>query len=217
MASPRKVVIFDFDGTLADSVPIILDIYAGLATKNKWKTMTDADYKELRKGSLNKARKWAGIPLWKFPILAHRVKKLMKQEAGKVTLFPETVELINDLHDQNIELYVLSRNLSRTISQVLARYGLEDKLQILERRKRSLGSKTAALRRLMRRKKYDKKYTWMVGDEVRDILAAKRVGINSVAVAWGIQDVSVLEKSQPTQTAASVSELRRILQEHSIN
>lgn len=212
MSKTQKVVIFDFDGTLADSVPIIRDIYSELAIKNHWKTLTDEDYETLRRGTLRDARRWSGIRIWQLPLILRSAKRLMKLESEKVQLFPGAVELVKDLDSKGIKLYVLSRNLAGTISHVLERYELQDKLEIIDPSRRHLGSKSSAIRQLIRSKKYARKNVWMVGDEVRDIRASKRAGVNSVAVTWGIQDASILEKFEPTYIAGSLKELRRILQ-----
>lgn len=207
----KKVVIFDFDGTMADTAPMIRAIYAEMATQNNWRTMTDEDYDRLRRGSLRQARKWAGIHVWQFPIVVHSAKKLMRQEADKVILFPGIVELIRKLSDTGHEVYALSRNSSATLAHVFERYELGNVIEILPRRKRTLGSKTMAIKKLLRRKKYDKKQVWMIGDEVRDVQAAHRAGVQSIAVAWGIQDVSLLKLNHPTHLVESVAELRELL------
>jgi phosphoglycolate phosphatase len=209
--NPKKVVIFDFDGTLADTGPIIRGIYTELAAKNKWQTMTDEDYDRLRRGSVNEARKWTGIRWWQYPGVLRNAKRLMKLEAEKVELFPGMPELIAELKAEEVDVYILSLNLSDTIRLVLERNNLLDKVEVLRRRKRSFGKKAAVIAHLVQQKGYDKNTVWMVGDEVRDILAAKIVGVNSVAVAWGLQDVSILKLQQPSQIAATVQELRKIL------
>lgn len=209
--SAKKVIIFDFDGTLADTAPIIRSIYTELAAKNKWRPLTDKDYEVLRRGSLNQARKWAGVRWWQFPMVVRTARRLMKLEAEKVILFPGMLELITELKEKNFKLYILSLNLSDTIRHVLERNNLLDNIEILQRRKRSLGKKAAVIERLVRSQGYNKKSVWMIGDEVRDIQAAGRVGINSVAVAWGLQDVSILKQYKPTHVASSVKELRSFL------
>ncbi len=206
-----KAIIFDFDGTLADSVPIIRAIYTDLAIKNKWTAMTDADYDLLRRGSIRDARKWSGIKFWQLPLVIRSARKLMKVEAEKVQLFPGIVELIHELRDQGAELYVLSRNASDTIEHVLDRYGLESDLEILTRRRRSFGSKGAVIRKLLSDKQYAPSDVWMVGDEVRDVTAAQSAGVKSLAVGWGIQDSSILERHNPTKSVDTIEEMRQIL------
>lgn len=208
----KKVIIFDFDGTLADSAPIIRAIYAEMAVKNNLRVMTDEDYTMLRRGSLREARKWSGVRFWQLPLLVRNVRKLMKLEAEKVQLFPGVVKMIGELRARELELYILSRNKADTIIQVLERYGLQDELRILDRRKRTFGSKAAIISALVRQKRYKKEDVWMIGDEVRDIQAANKAGVNSIAVSWGLQDVSVLERYKPTCLVSTVPQLQQVLQ-----
>lgn len=206
-----KVLIFDFDGTLADTAPIILKVYSEIAKKNNLRPITKKDYAELRKGSLGQARRWTGIRIWQFPLVVRSVKRLMGLESSKVQLFPGASELIDDLHDQNISMYILSRNTSDTINRVLRRYDLEDKIKVLPRRKSSFGSKTRAISLFVRSNNLDKQSVWMIGDETRDIQAAKRAGVNSIAVTWGLQDESILKTYKPTHTVHTMTELGAII------
>lgn len=213
----KKVIIFDFDGTLADSAPIIRAIYDEVATKNGLRAMSDEDYTMLRRGSLREAKKWSGVRWWQFPLLIRNVRRLMKLESEKVALFPGIIELIRQLQAQGADLYILSRNVADTITHVLERHGLEDELPILARRKRSFGSKASVINSLVQNKNYDRGSVWMIGDEVRDIEAANKARVNSIAVAWGLQDVSILEKYKPTHVAHTVSELQQLLSDQRIN
>ncbi len=207
----KPIVIFDFDGTLADSGPIIRRIYSEIASKNKLTVMTDKDYALLRRGSLREARKWSGVRFWQFPLLVGSVRKLMKLESEKVQLFPGVPKMIHKLRSQGIEPYILSRNASETIQHVLERYGLQDDLQILYRRKRSFGSKSSVINELVQRTGLPREAVWMIGDEVRDIQAAKRAGVKSIAVSWGLQDISILERYHPDHLVSTVGQLQKIL------
>lgn len=209
--SSKKVVVFDFDGTMADTASIFREIYTGLAEKNNWRHPTDEDFENLRKGTITDARKWAGIPLWRLPFMVHSVKKAMREDVARVVLFPEMVKLVRDLHKEHVIIYILSRNLPETIEGVLRHYKLEGQAKILRRKKRYLGSKALTLMILLKNKKYDCSQVWMVGDEIRDIVAAKRAGVNSAAVTWGLQDESILKRYHPTCLVKSVTELRRVL------
>lgn len=209
---PQKVAIFDFDGTLADTASIFKAIY-DTARNNNWPYPNDKDFENLRKGTFRDPRRWTWIPFWQLPFVIHKVKRTMRRNADDVVLVPGVVELVHDLHKQGFAVYILSRNLPQTIQRVLQRYELDNKALILCRKKRYLGSKTIALIALLRRQGYDRKYVWMIGDEVRDILSAKRAGVHSVAVTWGLQDVSILKKYRPTYLVKNVAELRQILQQ----
>lgn len=208
----QSIIIFDFDGTIADSAPIIRKIYAELATKNGWAVMTDEAYLALRKGSIREAKKWSGVHFWQFPLVLRSARQLMKLESEKVELFPGIVDLIHELKSQGHELYVLSRNSQDTINRVLERYELQDELKVLSRRRRTLGSKTAVIRSLVKLKRYKPEHVWMIGDEVRDVAAGNKAGVQTIAVSWGMQDALILSQYNPTHMAHTVDQLRGFLQ-----
>lgn len=212
MASP-KVLIFDFDGTLADSAPIIRKVYGDIAKKNNLRPMTNKDYAELRKGTLGQARRWSGMRLWQFPLVVRSIKQLMSMEAEKVQLFPGIADMIRELHSDGVTMHILSRNTSETIYKVLQRYDLQDDIKIIAGKRRTFGSKTRAIRLLVRRGQLDKQSVWMIGDEIRDIKAAHRAGVNSIAVTWGLQDKSILKKYNPTEIVTSVKKLEELIQQ----
>lgn len=212
MKNQRRAIVLDFDGTVADTVPLIQAIYKDLAPKKGWTELTDEAYIELRKGSLSDARKWAGIRAWQLPAVVKSAKQLLSLESEKVTIFPGMIGLIRELSkDENTDLYLLSRNTQETIRAVLERKGLSDDLTILTM-PRFFGGKTLTLRRLAAKHKYRKRNIWMVGDEVRDIRAAKRARVRSIAVTWGLQDVSILKRYRPNHIVDTVDELKQHLQ-----
>lgn len=207
----RRAIVLDFDGTIADTAPIIKSIYKNLSAKNGWTPLTEEAYANLRKGSLSDARKWSGIRFWQLPHVVRSAKKLVTLEAQNVAIFPGMVGLIRELDaDESVDLYVLSRNTQETITAVLERKNLSGELHVLTMR-RLFGGKAATLKKLVKTHNYNRHNVWMVGDETRDIKAARKAGVKSIAVSWGIQDVSILKRYKPTKIVDTVDELRNSL------
>lgn len=206
-----KIVLFDFDGTLADTAPLMRSIYQELTQTHKLKVMTDEDYAALRKGTLNQARRWSGARWWQMPQIIRSVKKLMAAEGETINLFPGVPEMIRELHSRGATLYILSHNAPDTIARTLERYQLRECIQILPRRKWVLSGKAPTILSLLRLTKADPTTVWMVGDEVRDLQAAHRAGVGSIAVSWGLQDESILATYQPTHMVSSIDELHQML------
>jgi phosphoglycolate phosphatase len=207
----RRAVVFDFDGTVADTAPLMRTIYAEQAKKFGWTPLTDEAYADLRKGTLRDARRWAGIHWWQLPWVVKGAKRLLNLEADQVKIFPGMIGLIRELEkDPDIDLYILSRNTKETVAAVLERKNLSNELTILGRR-RLLGSKSVTLNWLVASQGYRRRDIVMVGDEIRDVRAAKRAGTKSIAVTWGLQDEGILRKYRPTYLVTSVDELRDCL------
>lgn len=207
------IILFDFDGTLADTAPMIRSVYGDIAQRHKLRPLTDEDYTTLRRGTITDARKWTGIRWWQFPLMIRSIKRLMLLQAEKVKLFPGAVDLVRQLHEDNVQMYILSRNTPETIQRTLTRYKLARYVSVLPRRRRSLGGKVAAIKQLIRRERVDPATVWIVGDEVRDLQAAQRAGISSIAVTWGLQDESILQRYNPTYIVNTIDELQATLQQ----
>ena len=50
-----------------------------------------------------------------------------------------------------------------------------------------------------------------IGDEVRDVEAAKAMGVKIVSVTWGFQSKQILERGEPDYIAEKPKELEKIL------
>lgn len=205
----KKIVIFDFDGTLADVSTLLRELYAELAKERGWPELTDTAYKKLRKGSIQQAIRWVGIRPWQIPGLLREGRNLFRGRSDEVELFYGIPKLVHNLSKQDLELYVLSSNSPSTIKKVLRSHGIGDKMHILKRP--SLFGKDKSINKLVENEHYDKQYVWMIGDEVRDIDGANKAGVNSIAVTWGLQDESILKKANPTAIAKKPADIERII------
>lgn len=202
-------IIFDFDGTLADMKSLILEVGNEIAAKKGWPAVDEATYQELSKGNIKDGLKRLGVPLRELPFAVLQGKRRLNERIEEIRLFSGISDLITSLQAAGHQLFVLSANSNKLIKAVLKRHNLADKLTILP--STGLFGKAPALKRCMRSHKLAKQDVWMVGDELRDIEAAKRVGIHSIAVTWGLQHPDALQAAQPTFLAHSPEQLTAYL------
>lgn len=208
MKQPRAI-IFDFDGTLANTEPIILTIYAEIAEQKGWPPMTKTEYKKLRKSTVQQGLRWLGIRPWQIPGLLREAHRRFHRHIEHIQMFDGLAELVASLHGQGDTVYVLSANSRQTIDKVLARHQLSDKVTVLK--SPPLLSKHKSIQKLIKKHGYAKDHVWMIGDELRDIDAARKAGVPSIAVTWGLQDSDVLRKAQPTHVATKPREIAEYL------
>lgn len=205
MKSAKKVAIFDFDGTLGDVIPLMRQIYVDFALRKGYPELTDEIFQQLRKGTLKEIIKWIGVKPWQVPGLMKEGRSLFHVQSKDVLLFPGVTKLINQLHNDGWDMYILSSNSTVTIHEVLERNSIHQHIHILKRP--SLFGKATSIKKLLNNHKYAKPNVWMIGDEVRDVEAGNKAGVKSMGVTWGLQDESILTLHHPTALVRSVDEI----------
>lgn len=195
----KKAAVFDFDGTIADSEKLILDIYEDLAKKSGWPKLTNKRYKMLKGSTPQEAMRWAGVRMWQLPRLLRIGRREYKKYIDNIKLFPYMAPTVLKISNMDYDVYILSSNSKDTVQAVLADNGINGQIKTLKGS--PLFGKHKVLKKLIKKNKYDPSQSWMIGDEMRDMVAAKRAGLNSIGVTWGLQSKNALLKASPTAIA----------------
>jgi phosphoglycolate phosphatase len=204
------IIVFDFDGTLADSLSVMLDIYnQEIAPKWGLKQVTTDDWHMLRQSSITKGLRYIGVKPYQLARLLTEGRRLVKARGGDITLFPGVVELVKQLVKEGHDLYALSTNDQTLIREVLAAAGIAEYIDVLKSPR--IFGKANSLRRLLKQTRVSSQDGWMIGDEVRDMVAAKRVGMNAMAVTWGFQPEATLAALRPQAIAHSLKDIPRLI------
>ena len=200
------VVIFDFDGTLADSFDLAIDILAKLT---RHRLAESEDISRLRGLDVLPLIRELGLPLWQAPLLAWRARRQFARQANQVQLIPGMADVVRELA-KNHPLYVLSSNSATSVRTVLREQGIDSCFRQVYGSAKLL-DKSRSLRRLLRSNHIASQSAWYIGDEARDIDAAHRVGLRIAAVAWGYNNVSALSRKHPDELVFAPEELLTIL------
>lgn len=108
-----KLIIFDFDGTLADSFPWFLKSINVAARKYHFKTLDPAHAESFRHSSHLEILKELSICWWKVPLITRFMRKLMKTEIKEISLFPGVSELILEFKKEKSSLRSFRRILKK--------------------------------------------------------------------------------------------------------
>lgn len=206
----KRAIIYDFDGTIADSEKVILDTYNALSERRGWPELTHKRYVTLRRGSPQQAMKWAGIRVWQLPRLLRTARLEYRKHKDEIKLFPYMANTIRRSSDIGYDVYVLSTNSRDTVKSILGKNGINGRVSVLK--SSSIFGKHKIIKRLVRKNGYNARLSWMVGDEIRDLEAAKSAGLNSVGVSWGLQSVGALKQHEPTAIAAKPADILKAVQ-----
>ena len=115
------------------------------------------------------------------------------------------------LKNTGFNLGILSSNSKINVCKFLENNNLDNIFDFIYS-SRHLFGKDKTLLRLLKKRNIPKKNAVYVGDETRDIEAAKKAGISIVSVSWGFNSRKTLEALQPDQIAGSPGELIACLQ-----
>ncbi|HYD78973.1 MAG TPA: HAD hydrolase-like protein [Paucimonas sp.] len=200
-----QLIIFDFDGTLADSFPFFLDTVDLLADTHGFRRIDRSQLDTLRGFDAMQIIRHVGLPLWKLPRLGAHYKSLMAERAGAIPLFDGVPGMLRRLAQAGMTLGIVTSNSYDNVAAVLG----ADNMALISHWEcgASLFGKAGKLRRLVARSGCARQAVLCVGDELRDIDAARKAGLACGAVAWGYAHAHALQARQPTMLFASIDEL----------
>jgi phosphoglycolate phosphatase len=205
-----KTIIFDFDGTLADSLGVLIKITNDLGPEFGITQIAESQIAALRRLSSQEIIKMSGIALWQIPFLLRRFQVGFQQRTAEVELFPGVEQMLHELKFSGYKLGIVSSNSVRNIGLVLRHHQVEQLFSFIQ--SCSVFGKGRAIRSIMRANYVEPTETIYVGDEVRDIEAARRSKVSSVAVTWGFNAAELLVAQQPDYLVHSPHEIVKLLQ-----
>lgn len=203
-----RLILWDFDGTLADTLACLVRVYNGLAPTYGYLPVTDP--KAVRGLTLPAFLRMHRIGLLKLPSLIHQVIAGQKQEIVRLPLFTGMAAVLQEIHAAGSRLAVLSSNAEDNIRCCLQANGVEELFEAIVGYRRLFG-KGRALRSFLRGLGLSASEVAYVGDEVRDVEAARQAGVVVVAVTWGFNTRELLARHTPDHLADSPEELLAFL------
>lgn len=207
-AGPKPAIIFDFDGTIADTFKLAINIFEGMTKRPE--SFSDADIERLRGLSGLHVLHDLHIHPWRVPFMLVKGRKLMRRSLSTIKLFDGIKPLVEELYKKGVPLYITSSNSTSNIMEFLREQGM-DHCFIRIYGDVGLFGKARVLRKVIASNNLDQAHVTYVGDETRDVEAAKRVGIRSVAVTWGFNSAGLLKAHDPGALANTSGELAAAL------
>jgi phosphoglycolate phosphatase len=201
---PYELIIFDFDGTLADSASWMLGALRLMADKHRFRKVTDEEIDMLRARPNREVIRYLGVSRWRLPFIARDMRRLAAADATSIRLFEGIPGMLAELRQRNVRLAILSSNSEETIRRVL---GADADAFVHYECGVSLFGKARRLSRMLRKLGHESGKALYVGDEVRDIEAASAAGVDCAAVAWGYAEAGLLASFEPTMLLTEIAEL----------
>lgn len=193
--APVRLVIFDFDGTLSDSGDWFLSVVDDLARRFRFRRVAQQEVEMLRHRSSREVIQYLGIARWKLPLIARHLRKRVGANAHRIELFPGTPDLLEQIAAMGIRIALVTSNSEANARAIL---GPTHAARIdCYACGSSLFGKAPKFRRVVKRMGIQPAHALSIGDETRDIDAAREVGMRSGAVLWGYASEAALSQAGP--------------------
>lgn len=203
-------LIFDFDGTLVDSFNCVMEKSMLLAEEYNFRKIDPREIIYLRDLTTKEIIQYLQIPLYIIPQIIYKIRKSLQSEMKKLHPIPHMPYVLEKLHDAGFSMSILTSNSVENVQIWLEEQNLHrffDSTFI----ESSFLSKKYVLKKTLRNYRWDRSRLFYIGDETRDIDAAKQNKVDSIAVTWGYNSEKALLQYQPIHIARHPDDLLKIL------
>jgi pyrophosphatase PpaX len=210
----RPALLFDLDGTLVDSIELIVQA-ADFAfdgregprpTREEWVALIGTPLAPM-------LRRWAHDDddvkfLW------DRYRAFQVEHHDRlVSAYPGVVDLIRRLHDRGHPMAIVSSKIEAGIRRSLDYIGVTDcfgaliGIEATEKHKPNPEPVLLALEKLGA----SATHAWFIGDSPHDIYAGRAAGVKTIGVLTGPYDRETMEAAQPLHLVSSLSEMEALV------
>jgi phosphoglycolate phosphatase len=201
-----RLAIFDFDGTLSDSLPWFRGVLDDIADRFEFRRVDAEEREALRHCGPREVLRRLGVPMWKVPAIAAHMRELKGR--ADIPLFDGARELIAGLAAEGVGLAMVSSDAETGIRRSLGPqaagcFGHYDCSA-------SLFGKAVKIRKAVKRFGCAPHQAIYIGDEVRDSEAAAKAGVAFGAVTWGYATMTALQACVPSELFMALPDISRI-------
>ncbi len=215
MNSALKLVIFDWDGTLFDSVGQIVQSLQFAATQFQQPLSVEAAKNIIGLGLPEVAeRLFPNVPQLHAKIL-QTYSAHYAAHSSTDAWFVGVTEMLHELGDLGVQLAVATGKTRLDLNRVLKQTHSHD-VFVITRAASETRSKPdpLMLAQILAHTGVDATQAIMVGDSSYDLAMACNIGMPCIGVSYGVHDVATLAQYQPLAIAESVQQLHQLLRQY---
>jgi len=211
MKDTFKHIIFDFDGTIADSMKLSIELFNQAAHKYNFKTINEESFENLYKLSILEKCKALNVSLTSIPRASMEITRSYNRLISFIPLIKGIKEVILDLKQRGYTLSIISSNAGDNIKKFLAINNIDVFDHIYSAK--NLFGKDKAISSFIKKNRIKREEAVYIGDEIRDVAACKANNIKVIAVAWGgFESLDMLTKAGADFMVSDPSEIFAIIQ-----
>lgn len=206
-----STLIFDLDGTLADTLPLIYEAFNDAFVPITGKPLSPEEIRALFGPPDNYVIRNVLEPEYHEEAIGRYVATYERRHRDLVELFDGIGDLLADAHAAGIKLAVVTGKSRNTALMTLDILGVLHWFDVVyagddvERQKPDPMALVMALDDLAH---VDPAHAAMIGDSAADVFAGKGAGVATIGVLWGVPDHTDLLAAGPDVVCESIADLR---------
>lgn len=205
-----RSLIFDFDGTIADTLAETRRIFNQLAPDYGIRQVDEHELHHLRHLSLKQLLKHLDIPKRKVPALISRGTGLMRGNITRLQLIPGMREVLLEMRNHVDSFGILTSNATANVELFLQTHNLREPFDFISSTSKLTG-KAKHLKAIRKTFSLRPEQMLYIGDELRDVKASQKAGIPIAAVTWGFNSRESLAAESPTHLFEQPADFLRLL------
>jgi phosphoglycolate phosphatase len=207
--SEKKLIIFDFDGTIADTVEVFVQVNNDNYKDYGTKFVSQEDVEALKKMGDRQALKFLGINMLEFILITRKFFNQIHAFMHTAPIYKDMKEVLSSVHHNGKLTAIVSRNSVANIKSFLKANKIEHISAIYA--ETIILRKHKIIRQLLKRHKLTSEQAVFIGDRISDYVAAKKAGIDFIFVTWGYGDATKVPQNELKYIAHTPQELKKIL------
>jgi len=203
----KKIIIFDYDGVIVDSLDAYEKAVISAFSKNGFNQINSREsFLALFGGNFFEGVIKIGIPAEKMPAIIKELEPKLQSLQGELKLFDGIREILAELTNK-CKIYIATSNLTNVVKTYLESQNIAGFEEIIGADKKT--SKVKKIENI--KEKYPDSEIFYVGDTKGDMIEGKLAGAKTIAVAWGWHDIGRLKEGKPDYIAKELSDLLLII------
>lgn len=201
----KSLLIFDFDGTIADTLRVAIKIINELGDEFGFRQVSQSEFAELKSKSIPELMRLSGLSWVQLPLFIKRARNRFKLHLKLVPPIQHMPEIIATLHHRGYRMGIVTSNTQEGVERFLQAHHLQHFEFIYA--PDSLFGKAKVIKRILKHYQLRQTEAIMIGDELRDMEAAHKAGIDGLAVTWGFNSEALLTSNKQALIVRDPQEL----------
>ena len=204
-----KNIIFDFDGTIANTLEFATTEIYHQFQKHKIQIPRKEIKRIILEESFISLVKKFEISKIRLIYTIWRIQKNINKQIEKIKPFPYIKETIKTL-SINHNIYILTGNSKSNVTKFLKNNHLENEIKNIKART-SAFDKSNQIEKFLKKHNLNKSETIYIADELSDIKACQKIKLKIITVTYGLNSEKLLQTQNPKYIINSPEKIIKVI------